>query len=227
MKNLPHILTLFNLLSGCLGITFLFQGHLSLGAIMIFAGAIFDFLDGFAARMLNAKSELGKQLDSLADLVTFGVLPALILYTLSANLNDGWISYLPLGVAIAAALRLAKFNIDDRQTNFFIGLPTPAAALLVASIPFIMDEEHVTGTLNIYSLIGLSVFLSIMMISRVKLMSFKFSHYNWKENEPKYILILLFLVLVFYFSFISIPLIFLLYLIFSVFVKYPETTKKG
>ena len=214
-------------MSGCLGITFLFQGYISLGSLMILAGAAFDFLDGFTARILNAKSELGKQLDSLADLVTFGVLPALILYTLAANLNNSWISYLPLMIAIAAAIRLAKFNIDDRQTNYFIGLPTPAVALLVASIPFVMDEEHISGQLNIYSITGLSIFLSVMMLSPVKLIAFKFSHYNWKENEPKYILILLFLVLVFYLSFLSIPLIFLLYLIFSIFSKYPKPIKKG
>ena len=190
---------------------------------MIFLGAVFDFLDGFAARALKVKSEIGKQLDSLADLATFGILPALIMYQLTADITNGWEMYIPLVIALAAAVRLAKFNIDSRQTNYFIGLPTPAMALMCASLPFIRMEEHATGTFNIVTLLGLSLVLAFLMISRIKLIAFKFTHFKWNGNEARYILILLFLILVFYFSFLSIPIVLVLYLIFSLFAKYPES----
>lgn len=194
---------------------------------MIYVGAGFDFLDGFAARALNVKSELGKQLDSLSDLVTFGVLPGVIVYTMAAEVASGWLIYLPFMIPIGSALRLAKFNIDTRQTDFFIGLPTPAMALVVGSLPFIISEQHVSGNFGIYTLLGISVFLSGMMVSPVKLLAFKFSHFKWKGNESRYILVLLFLILAFYFSFLAAPIVFVLYLIFSFFAKHPEIDKKA
>jgi len=186
---------------------------------MIIIGAIFDFFDGFAARILNAKSELGKQLDSLADMSTFGILPALILFKIASGLTSEWYVYLTLLVAPAAGLRLAKFNIDERQTNYFLGLPTPANAILICSIPFIITESHVQNMINPISLVVLSFILSILMNIPLPLLSFKFSHYRWKGNKYRYILILLFLVLMYYLSFLSIPLIFLAYIIFSILSK--------
>ena len=201
---------------------FLFQDNIETGALMIFIGSVFDFLDGFAARVLKVKSELGKQLDSLADMVTFGVLPALILVHLSSQVTDGVLIYFPLVIVLSAAVRLGKFNIDTKQTEYFVGLPTPAMALLVGSLPFIVSEEHVTGTYSVYTLIGLSFFLALMMVSEIKLLSFKFSRLNWRGNEARYILILAFLILAFYFSFLAAPLVFTLYLILSLFSKFPK-----
>jgi CDP-diacylglycerol--serine O-phosphatidyltransferase len=176
------------------GITFLLNDQLTFAALMIIAGSLFDFLDGFAARALNAKSELGKQLDSLADLVTFGVLPSLIVFNIITSFTQEWYAYISLGIALAAGFRLAKFNIDQRQTNYFIGLPTPANALLVCSLPFLIKEEHLQNQITPVSLVILSVILAILMVAPLPLLSFKFSHYKWKGNKYRYILILLFLV---------------------------------
>ena len=216
LKVIPHILTLFNLLSGVFGITYLMDGQIVNASIMIFIGAGFDFLDGFAARAFDAKSELGKQLDSLADLATFGILPSLIVFSILSSINSGWMAYVGLAIALGAGFRLAKFNIDQRQTNYFIGLPTPANALLISSLPFLIQEEYLSGFFTTQALVSLSLLLAILMVSPMPLLSFKFSHYRWTGNKFRYLLILLFLVSAYYYSFLAIPIIFVLYILFSI-----------
>ncbi|OZA56958.1 MAG: CDP-diacylglycerol--serine O-phosphatidyltransferase, partial [Sphingobacteriales bacterium 39-40-5] len=139
-KHIPNSVTCLNLFSGCLGIVFAFQGNLIWASYAIVIAAVFDFFDGMLARLLKAYSDIGKELDSLADMVSFGVLPSVIIYQLFAlspqiDFGADWLSFSAFIIAVFSALRLAKFNIDTRQSENFIGLPTPANALLIASFP--------------------------------------------------------------------------------------------
>ena len=182
---------------------------------MIWAAAIFDFTDGFAARLLKVKSSLGKELDSLADMISFGVLPALIIFNLIDLNNGNYLKYLALLIVVASALRLAKFNIDDRQNLGFIGLPTPASAIIVSSFPALTTNENLSFLLTPLSLVLISSFLSILMISNIRFISFKFNGYSFANNWEKYILLLTSLILIVFFQTSSIPFIFVLYFLVS------------
>ena len=141
-KHIPNALTSANLLCGMIGIVYVLGGEINFGAYFIFLAALFDFLDGFVARMLKVSSDIGKQLDSLADLVTFGVLPSFILFKMVESNTEIWIlPFLVLIVAVFSAVRLAKFNIDERQSDRFIGVPTPANALLISTLPFLSERS--------------------------------------------------------------------------------------
>jgi len=243
-KQLPNILTLLNLLSGTIAVYFAVKNQLEITAVFVFLGIFFDFFDGFVARILNVQGELGKQLDSLADVVTSGVVPGIILLQLiMKSLSKGswdimvntienhsiWdnftttflISIIGLIFTLAAAYRLAKFNIDERQTSSFIGLPTPAAALVVVSLPLILmyaDNELVNTIINnTWFLIGLTILLSYLMNAEIVLFTLKFKEYSWKNNKAKFIFILLTILLSVFFKFIAIPIIILLYVLISVF----------
>ena len=134
VKHIPNTITSTNLLCGVLGVICTLKGSLDTAFILMLAAAVCDFCDGLAARLLKAYSELGKQLDSLADMVSFGVLPSLMMYSLMVQAQgDSWICYVPLLIAVFSALRLAKFNIDERQSDSFIGLATPACAIICGS----------------------------------------------------------------------------------------------
>jgi len=245
-KQLPNILTLLNLLSGTIAVYFAVKNQLEITAIFVFLGIFFDFFDGFAARLLNVQGELGKQLDSLADVVTSGVAPGIILFQLITKSlsKDSWdittnfvvnhsiwdnftatflISIIGLLFTLAAAYRLAKFNIDKRQTSSFIGLPTPAAALVVVSLPLILmyaDNELVNSIIkNTWFLIGITILLSFLMNAEIVLFTLKFKEYSWKNNKVKFIFILLTILLSILLKFIAIPVIILLYVLISVFTN--------
>jgi CDP-diacylglycerol---serine O-phosphatidyltransferase len=190
-KYLPNFFTLLNLTSGSLGAILALKGNLTDAALCIWLGAFFDFLDGWLARVLNAYSPLGEQLDSLADLITFGCLPANIVYAL---LNEHTISpYLPFMALIIpsfSALRLARFNVDTQQKNAFVGLPVPAHGLFISTLPLIMTSNKyawLTGFLvQPYTLVVLMVLTSYLLVANIKLMAFKFSTYAWYPNRFKY-----------------------------------------
>ena len=131
-KHIPDTITSMNLLCGVMGVIFTLKGRPDIGFLLMIGGAVFDFFDGLAARLLKASSGIGKELDSLADMVSFGVLPSLMLFGLGGS-SVPVLKYLPLILAVFSALRLAKFNLDERQHEGFIGLPTPAAALIIGS----------------------------------------------------------------------------------------------
>ena len=190
-----------NLLSGTLSIIFSFNGNFKYAAVLIFFAAVFDFLDGMAARALKAYSELGKQLDSLSDLVSFGLAPSFILYNVMAPLHGdfsepycwGIAALLCLMPAIFAALRLGKFNIDERQETEFYGLPTPAAAIFVASgIYYFCDKEDIMLYIseNLFLLPLVALILSILMVSGIRMFSFKFKTINFYKNKARYIFLL-------------------------------------
>lgn len=221
-KHIPNFITCLNLLSGCIGITEAFKGNLVNAAILIIAGAIFDFFDGFIARLVKASSPIGKDLDSLADVITFGLLPGVILFNLllaNDNLPFG-IKYIPLIVPVFSALRLAKFNNDPRQTGSFIGVPTPANALLIGSLPLILrfnsDLNLDSIIFNPYFIISLSVIMSLLLVSEIPLFALKFKTFSWKDNQIIYIFLLISLILLLLIKVAAIPLIVILYVILSV-----------
>ena len=166
-----------NLLCGALGVIFTFQGALHIAFYLMLAAAVFDFLDGFAARLLKAYSPMGKELDSLADLVSFGLLPSLMLHRrLVEGGMTGFVTYIPLIICIFSALRLAKFNVDDRQSENFLGLPTPACAMWCGSLVFAADHGvmSMANLLHDTYLIPIaSVILALLLVSDIPMFSFK------------------------------------------------------
>lgn len=232
-NHVPNTITLLNLTSGIVSVYFGVKGDphsLTMAGFFIFIAAVFDFFDGFAARMLNAKSPIGMQLDSLSDMVSFGVAPGFILYqmiTLSHGNpvpEEGGIDFLPfiaLLVPLMSALRLAKFNIDENQTVSFRGLPTPALALLIASLPIIRQELYPERQLfymfitNTYFLVGVAILGSLVLVSKFPMFALKFTSFGWKANMIKYIFLIISLILLVWLHVIAIPLIIVLYLFFS------------
>ena len=223
-KHIPNAVTCLNLFSGCVGIVFAFNGDLKSAGYAIFIAAIFDFLDGMLARLLKAYSEIGKQLDSLADVISFGLLPAIIIYQLfleAPQLADvsPYLNYSAFLIAIFSALRLAKFNIDERQTENFIGLPTPANAMLIASLPFIVagNNTFLTDFIhNPYFLLIFSLGMSLLLVAEIPLFSLKFKSLGLKENIFRYILVLASLILIIIAQFAAIPVIIFGYIILSI-----------
>ncbi|MBC8266793.1 MAG: CDP-diacylglycerol--serine O-phosphatidyltransferase [Flavobacteriales bacterium] len=220
-RNIPNIITLANLTCGLFAILFAFEGSLVLSASFIFYGAFLDFFDGLAARLLNVSGELGKQLDSMADMVTFGVAPGSILYYLIEKFNEteiGYLKFLAFLIPIFSAIRLAKFNIDIRQTSSFIGLPTPALAIFIAAVPLI-NFDLFPMFIDLRFLIAIAVIMPLLLVAEIPLFSLKISqgeNLTSKLNILRITLILAAVVLLFVFQFAAIPFIVILYLILSI-----------
>ncbi len=195
-----------------------------MAAFLIWIAALLDFFDGFFARLLKAYSPMGKELDSLADMVSFGVLPAMILFVLIENSTESlFLPYLALLVAAFSALRLANFNIDTRQTENFIGLPTPANAIFISSFPFIISEEnnflnHLL--LNEWFLVSIAIVFSLLLVAELPLFSLKFKSYKWSENKIRFSFIILSVILLVFLQFIAIPIIIVVYIIISLIQTY-------
>ncbi|MFA7081114.1 MAG: CDP-alcohol phosphatidyltransferase family protein [Bacteroidales bacterium] len=244
-KQIPNTITLLNLLCGILAIYTLYTTEsLIIPSVLVIVGAVFDFMDGLAARALKAYSNLGKELDSLADLVTFGVAPSLITVDLlkEFSLSDPFLLkfpflvFIPILMALMSAYRLAKFNIDTRQTMGFIGVPTPANALIWISLPIIYYLEtnsiHLWGIgsqafytnftavlLNpIVILLG-SILMSFLLVAELPLFALKFKNFRWKDNKEKFIFLIIALFLIFAFNLYSIPLIIIVYIIESLIIN--------
>ena len=256
MKQVPNIFTLLNLFFGCIAIVFTLQTEsiiiytndeftssfnipekLSCAAYFIFAAAIVDFFDGFVARIFKVSSEMGKQLDSLADVVSFGVAPGVILYQLlrisfireEGGLDTNIVWLMPAFiVSCAAAYRLAKFNLDSTQHYGFKGVPTPAVGLLVASFPLML--HYGGGFINInqwlinkWVLYVIIIILSWLMVCNLPLMALKFKDYTLKNNLPKVILLVTALIAILVFKWLAIPVIFIAYIILSLLFKNKTT----
>ncbi|MEM6516770.1 MAG: CDP-alcohol phosphatidyltransferase family protein [Bacteroidota bacterium] len=244
-KYIPNLFTLLNLFSGCIAVLFATQSNFVAAAFFVFLGIFFDFFDGLLARKLNVQSELGIQLDSLADMVTSGLVPGIVMYKLlskslnvseqkiDADWNSGFdfigfeLPVLPLVglfITLASCYRLAKFNLDEDQQTYFKGLPTPANALLILSLPLILqypENEFVEQLIsNIWFLLGLTSFSCYILNSDIKLFALKFKGFGFKENKLKYSFILICIVLLFLLNFLSIPIIVFLYIIISIFDSY-------
>ena len=244
IKQIPNLVTLLNLLSGSVALIFAVNGELVTAAFLAFLGIFFDFFDGFLARKLNAQSELGLQLDSLADVVTSGLVPGIIMFQLldltnghdwnSFNVNQtvgfagtlASFTFLPLLgllITLASAYRLAKFNIDENQSDSFIGLPTPANTLLILSFPLIMEFQNSdimnSIILNQWFLIAITLVSCILLNAPIKLLALKFKNWSFKDNASRYILIIMAIVLLTVFQFAAIPLIIIFYIIISLLSK--------
>lgn len=244
-KHIPNFITLLNLFCGSVAVIFAVNGDMITTALFVFLGIFFDFFDGLLARKLNVQSKLGLQLDSLADMVTSGLVPGLVMfyllsltingYSLLENSNDwgpsmNWVGFkiqtLPffgLFITLASAYRLAKFNIDSQQDDSFIGLPTPANALLILSLPLIMefqDNDMMNAIiLNKWFLIGVTLLSCYLLNANIKLIALKFKNWSFKDNVARYLLVILSVVLLVIFQFAAIPLIILCYVIISLLNK--------
>ncbi|TFV94398.1 CDP-diacylglycerol--serine O-phosphatidyltransferase [Algoriphagus kandeliae] len=218
-SHIPNILTLGNLLSGVIGCIWVIEGNYQAGAYFILLAALLDFFDGFAARLLKVTGELGKQLDSLADLVSFGVLPGFILVSWIQNLTSTeWLAYLALTIPLFSALRLAKFNIDERQSDRFIGLPTPANALFFSTLPFLSSQLAQLDFLfaNPWFLIVLAWIFSLLLVAELPLIALKFKNFSARDNVFRYMLIGSGAILLLTMGLAGVPLVILFYLVLSV-----------
>jgi CDP-diacylglycerol---serine O-phosphatidyltransferase len=236
--TIPNLFTLGNLLCGCLAIISAFEGDLMWSAYLVGIAAVLDFFDGFVARLLNSSSPIGKELDSLADCVTFGVVPAIMTMEMVQQAvvyaKDGfafleanhWVTYFPLIIALFSALRLAKFNIDTRQSDSFIGVPTPANAMLIAAIPlmagwdgsagFAIEEVKPGFLLNPYFLMTLSLVMSLLLISELPLFALKFKKFGWQGNEVRYGFLLGCVAMIVFMGYAGIALSIVAYILLSV-----------
>ncbi|QTE23066.1 CDP-alcohol phosphatidyltransferase family protein [Polaribacter cellanae] len=241
-KHIPNLLTLGNLFCGVLATIFAVEGNFGLAGLLVVIGIFFDFFDGFAARLLNVSGELGKQLDSLADMVTSGVVPGIIMFGLlspseyfefhkeeTATIIWTGFKFVPIQLiglilTLGACYRLAKFNIDTRQSESFIGLPTPAMSLFVISLPLIQANTDIDFVQNLisnnYFLIVITLLLTYLMNAEIPLFSLKFKEYSFKNNIIKYLFLLISLVMIITLQYLSIPLIITLYVILSVINNY-------
>ncbi|WP_207785364.1 CDP-alcohol phosphatidyltransferase family protein [Flavobacterium celericrescens] len=234
-KHIPNAITLLNLASGLLAIIAIFKGYYDEAFIFVCVGIFFDFWDGFFARKFNVSGELGLQLDSLADVVTSGVVPGLMIFKLLQDIQEddtskyflteeyyymGFVPYLGFIITLASAYRLAKFNIDTRQTDSFIGLPTPANALFIMSIPMIQfagtHEWLVDALFNPFVLLGISLLSAYMLNAEIPLFSLKIKNFSWEKNKLQVIFLALSVVLLFVLEFTALPVIILLYVALSV-----------
>lgn len=230
-NHIPNLVTLLNLISGSIAIFLAFSGEMVMASWFIIIAAILDFLDGFVARLLHAGSDIGAQLDSLADVISFGLAPSAIMYQLilmspgNSSLSAGMIRFLPytaLLLVAGGAYRLAKFNTDPGQAVEFKGLPIPATGLFVAALPLIVNqfgksEELAWMVQHQYILLAIIVLLSWLMVSNIPMISLKFKNLKWKDNVSRLILLGSVPLLFVAFKWIAIPLIIFLYIIISIF----------
>lgn len=234
-KHIPNAITLLNLASGLLAVIAIFKGYYDEAFIFVCLGIFFDYWDGFLARKLNVSGELGLQLDSLADMVTSGVVPGLMLFKLFENLQMdssspyyltdetwymGFVPYLGFIVTLASAYRLAKFNIDTRQTESFIGLPTPANALLIMSIPMIeysgSFEWLIEALYNPFVLLGVTFLSAYLLNAEIPLFSLKVKDFSLANNKIQIVFLAVSVFLLFLLSFTALPVIILFYVLLSV-----------
>jgi len=238
--HIPNFITLFNVLCGSIGVVFAAINRLEVAAIFVLAGIFFDYLDGFVARWLNVKSDLGIQLDSLADMVTCGVVPGVVMFQLlsmsqtggwnmgsgsvwleeaNTGLFDTWIPFLGFLIPMASAYRLARFNIDEDQQTSFIGLPTPANALLILSFPLMLlyqgNDALNSVILNPWTLIITTLLSAFLLNAPIRLFALKFGSWSFKDNALRYIFILVSLVLIATMKFMAIPIIIAFYILSS------------
>jgi CDP-diacylglycerol--serine O-phosphatidyltransferase len=229
-RNLPNALTCGNLLCGCIGVVEAFHNNLLLSCGLIGIALVFDFFDGFLARLLKVTSPIGKDLDSLADMVTFGLLPSVIVYQMLMesipDLLGIWKAYPAFLIAIFSAIRLAKFNNDPRQSDSFIGVPTPANAMMIASLPIIVHTHDTWKPfiINTNNLLILTFVMSYSLIMELPLLALKFKSFGWKGNEYRYLFLALSLLLLIMLNIMAIPVILVVYIALSVLNNLTKTT---
>ena len=235
--SLANIITLLNLFFGCIAVLLLVENNVEIHYVFIFTliCLILDFFDGLIARYYNSQSKIGIQLDSLSDMVSFGLVPGIIIYNLFIQAPSSYVGsilssvvpFFSFLVTIASAIRLAKFNISKSNSNFFKGLPTPANTILIYSIAIIVSDNNKIADLflNYSSLTLLVLVSSSLLICNLKLLSFKFKNFKLKGNRRRIFILLISAVLMYMLSFYSLPLILILYIVVSIFTFYGKTAK--
>lgn len=241
-KHIPNTITLLNLLAGLIALVYAFDDNLQMAFLWVCLGIFFDFWDGFAARVLKVSSPLGVQLDSLADMVTSGVVPGVAMYQMLAHIQENnelytvtddtfymkLVPFIGFIITLGSCMRLAKFNIDTRQTDSFIGLPTPANALFILSIPLIMNTTESEFVFDIFSnpyvLVGISLFSAFIMNAELPLFSLKTKNKNLSDNKLTLLFLGICALLLLFLRFEAIPLIIGFYIILSVILN---KTKKS
>ena len=224
-KHIPNIITLLNLLCGCTAIVYVAQSDFETAFYFVCLGIFLDFFDGFFARLLNVASPLGLQLDSLADMVTSGVVPGFVMFKMFQNLNTeittiSFYSFFGFLITLGACYRLANFNIDVRQSDSFIGLPTPANTLFIMSLPLILmnsDQEFVKEALsNNYVLMAITLFSAFIMNAEIPLFSLKLKSFNMKVNLLQIVFLLISIILLLFFKFLGVAFVISFYVILSI-----------
>ena len=235
--SLPNIITLSNLFFGCLTVLLLVENKLEIQYVFIltFICFILDFFDGLIARYYNMQSDIGIQLDSLADMISFGLVPGIIIYNLFIQAPSSYVGsifssvvpFFSFLVTIASAIRLAKFNISKSNSNFFKGLPTPANTILIYSLSIIISENNKFADLflNYSSLMLLVLVSSFLLLCNLKLLSFKFKKFRWKGNRRRIYILFISAILIYMLGFYSVPLIISIYVLASIFTFYGKTAK--
>ncbi|MBN8578929.1 MAG: CDP-diacylglycerol--serine O-phosphatidyltransferase [Cytophagales bacterium] len=224
LRHLPNALTCANLVCGCLGILNLFGGSQPT-AYFIWAAVGFDFLDGFAARGLKVSSPIGKELDSLADVVSFGVLPSLAMFQwIGLTTQTEYIPFVALLLAVFSALRLAKFNVDQNQSESFIGLPTPANALFISALPF-LPNALTASVFSLYGLLSITLLFSWLLVAPIHLFALKFKNFTWRDNQVRFTFLMLSVLLLVLLKAGALPLIILMYVGLSLGTRWVSTNK--
>ena len=218
-KHIPNLLTISNLICGCIALYFTFQGKLVFTAYLISLAAVFDFMDGAVARLLNVSNPIGKELDSLADMVSFGLVPGSVVFHLLEEGTLSQYSFMAILIPIFSAYRLAKFNVDENQNENFIGLPTPANCLVFVSIPLITtfnSESIIAYLVEIPEiLLIITVLMSLALVSKINMFSLKFKNFKLQDNKFRFFLITMSIILLTWLDFSAIPIIILLYILIS------------
>jgi len=222
-KHIPNLLTISNLICGCTALYLSFQGELVFTAYLIGLATIFDFMDGAAARLLNISNPIGKQLDSLSDMVSFGLVPGSVVFHLLEESTLSQFSFIALLIPVFSAFRLAKFNIDENQNENFIGLPTPANCLVFVSIPLITTFNSESTIAYLFEipeiLLIITILMSLALVSKINMFSLKFKNLKFQDNKFKFLLITISIILLTCLEFLAIPIIILLYLIISILMR--------
>ena len=211
VRHIPNALTCCNLLSGCVSVVMSMEGRPEMAAVMILMAAVFDFLDGFAARLLKVHSDIGGELDSLSDVVSFGVAPAFAVFCACS----GMVRYAAFVFPVSAAVRLAKFNISSDQKTVFTGLPTPPAAILAATLPLCRNVFGNDQTVAETAMVAIVVLLSALMVSKMRFFSLKVKNLKWNENRLRYVLVAAAVVFVLLWKWAGVGLSVLFYIMLS------------
>jgi CDP-diacylglycerol--serine O-phosphatidyltransferase len=228
-KHIPNTITLLNLLCGCVALIFVSNDNFEMAFFFVCLGIFLDFFDGFFARLFKVSGPLGLQLDSLADMVTSGVVPGFVMFKMmlssNVNMSEGFLQYFPylaFVITLGSCFRLAKFNIDTRQTDSFIGLPTPANALFILSLPLVL-KYYATDSLIVieiftekWVLLLISLFSAYILNAEIPLFSLKIKKFNFKDNVLQIIFLTIAVLLLFFLNYLAIPLIIIFYVLLSV-----------
>ncbi|CAN5380319.1 CDP-diacylglycerol--serine O-phosphatidyltransferase [soil metagenome] len=220
LRHLPNALTCANLLCGCIGIIIAIQDSTIYAAWFVWAACVFDFFDGFAARALKVNSPIGKELDSLADMVSFGVLPAVVMYKMIDIISPSAVlPFTAFSLAIFSALRLAKFNIDENQKDSFIGLPTPANALFITSLVFLKGPWDMFISYDLF-LIAITAVFSFLLVAPWELFALKFKNFSWADNKVRFTFIGVSVLLLAIWQAAALPFVILLYVLVSLLTRW-------